>query len=155
MTGGLEGSVPEEPVPSKPEADYKIGYRNPPRHTQFQKGKSGNPEGRPKKNITFEEHFREAMRKPVVINENGKRKKVTIMQAIFAQLAAKAAQGEFKAIQLFFKLAASNSHYLDDFNPMVAGKPLASYYGRAFKDMSDEELSALIEALGGDDSGLR
>ena len=28
--------------------DYEIGYGRPPKHTQFKKGQSGNPEGRPK-----------------------------------------------------------------------------------------------------------
>jgi hypothetical protein len=26
----------------------RVGYRNPPKHSRFQKGKSGNPTGRPK-----------------------------------------------------------------------------------------------------------
>jgi hypothetical protein len=26
----------------------KVGYKNPPKNTQFQPGKSGNPAGRPK-----------------------------------------------------------------------------------------------------------
>jgi Family of unknown function (DUF5681) len=37
---------------SEPPADakeHKIGYGNPPRHTQFRKGVSGNPSGRPKR----------------------------------------------------------------------------------------------------------
>ncbi len=29
--------------------DYEIGYRKPPKSTQFKRGKSGNPKGRPKK----------------------------------------------------------------------------------------------------------
>lgn len=28
--------------------DYKVGYKTPPKPTQFKKGKSGNPGGRPK-----------------------------------------------------------------------------------------------------------
>ena len=35
---------PETP-PSDP---YKVGYGKPPRHSQFKKGQSGNPQGRPK-----------------------------------------------------------------------------------------------------------
>ena len=28
--------------------DYEVGYGKPPKHSQFKKGRSGNPKGRPK-----------------------------------------------------------------------------------------------------------
>jgi hypothetical protein len=34
---------------SEPAEDYTIGYANPPRHSQFRKGVSGHPAGRPKR----------------------------------------------------------------------------------------------------------
>ena len=31
--------------------EYAANYRKPPLHTRFKKGQSGNPRGRPKKNL--------------------------------------------------------------------------------------------------------
>jgi hypothetical protein len=36
-------------TPQTTSASYEVGYRKPPRHTQFQKGQSGNPGGRPRR----------------------------------------------------------------------------------------------------------
>ena len=33
-------------------APYEVGYGKPPRHTQFRKGQSGNPGGRPRRTAT-------------------------------------------------------------------------------------------------------
>ena len=35
-------------MPSEITRDYAVGYGKPPVHTRFQKGKSGNPKGRPR-----------------------------------------------------------------------------------------------------------
>ena len=41
-------------MPPETPPDYVVGYGKPPLHTRFQKGRSGNPNGRPrgKKNMS-------------------------------------------------------------------------------------------------------
>jgi hypothetical protein len=78
----------------------EVGYGNPPRETRFRKGRSGNPRGRPRGSRNFASLMEEALAEPVIITENGRRKKATKLQAIAKQLVNKAAQGDHRSIQL-------------------------------------------------------
>jgi hypothetical protein len=82
------------------EPSYEVGYGKPPRHTRFRPGQSGNPRGRPKdaKNLSTLVH--EALNEPVVVTENGRRRKVSKRQAIIKQLINRSAQGDLKAMQM-------------------------------------------------------
>ena len=82
----------------------EVGYRRPPQHTRFKKGQSGNPHGRPKGTPNLATVLERMLREPVSIEENGKSKKVTKLEAAIKQLADKAASGEFKAVQLLTAL---------------------------------------------------
>ena len=82
------------------EPSYEVGYGKPPRHTRFRPGQSGNPRGRPKdaKNLSTLVH--EALNEPVVVTENGRRRKVSKRRAIIKQLINRSAQGDLKAMQM-------------------------------------------------------
>jgi len=78
----------------------KIGYRKPPKATQFKKGQSGNPGGRPKGRPNFAAELEKALRETVGITENGRRRTISKLEAAATQLANKAASGDLQAIHL-------------------------------------------------------
>jgi hypothetical protein len=83
---------------------YEVGYGKPPLHTRFRKGQSGNPKGRGKGTKNFATIFMKAMRQSVTITENGKRRKISKLDAAVTQLVNDAARGDKKAIRLAFAL---------------------------------------------------
>ena len=88
-----------------PKLQRSVGYGAPPMATRFKKGVSGNPKGRPKGSLNVTTLFIKALHEKVVIIENGKRKKVTNLEAVLKQLVKKAASGEPRAQRQLFELA--------------------------------------------------
>jgi Family of unknown function (DUF5681) len=82
------------------EPEYQVGYGKPQRHTRFKPGVSGNPRGRPKEAKNLSTLVHEALNEPVVVAENGRRRKVTKRRAIITQLVNRSAQGDLKAMQM-------------------------------------------------------
>jgi len=84
----------------------RIGYCSPPQATRFQKGVSGNPKGRPKGSVNVVTALTKALREKVVINENGRRRTVTKLEAALKQLVNKAAGGDLRALRHLTDLAS-------------------------------------------------
>jgi hypothetical protein len=85
----------------------EVGYGNPPKKTQFKKGQSGNPRGRPKGHPNLATVLEKALHEKVIINENGRRRVVTKLEAAAKQLVNKAAAGDLRALQQLAALARS------------------------------------------------
>jgi hypothetical protein len=86
--------------------DRTVGFCRPPVATRFKKGVSGNPKGRPKGSLNVTSAFQRVLREKVVINEHGKRKSITKLEAALKQLVNKAASGDLRAISQLRELAA-------------------------------------------------
>jgi uncharacterized protein DUF5681 len=82
----------------KPSSAYAVGYGKPPAHSRFQRGKSGNPNGRPKGTLNVATTLFRTLREIVVVNENGRRKEITKFEAALKQLVNKAASGDLRAL---------------------------------------------------------
>jgi Family of unknown function (DUF5681) len=81
-----------------PSPERGVGRGNPPKHTQFQKGVSGNPKGRPKGSKNLATIIAEAARSQVSAMIDGRSRKITKLQATAMQLATKAAGGDQASI---------------------------------------------------------
>ncbi len=83
--------------------DYEVGYRKPPRHSRFEKGKSGNPAGRapgaPNARTLIEKEGAE----PIAITEGGVQKVITKREAACKALYAKAMKGDVRAFRILLE----------------------------------------------------
>lgn len=80
------------------EAPPKVGYMNPPQHTRFKKGKSGNPRGRPRKREDLNTELHRVLNRKVRVKDNDQ--KLPIRDALMWKLRDLALQGDKQAMAL-------------------------------------------------------
>ena len=94
------------PPPKKTPGDYEVGYRRPPRDSQFRPGQSGNPKGRPKGQPTMQEIFIREASRAVRIQVGGRIESVTTIEAAIRKLFNMAASGDLRAMTLILTASA-------------------------------------------------
>ena len=96
----------------------KRGYKNPPVEHQFKKGKSGNPKGRPRKKtkqhsdpgLDLIVSVHRELRKSVFVQENGKHREITKLDAFSAQLVAQSVNGKPSQQKMLLSLLTLDRH---------------------------------------------
>jgi hypothetical protein len=84
---------------------YTVGYGRPPKATQFQSGRSGNPKGRPKGSRSVLAKLREVYTDKVSINDGQKRRRVSRIEALLLKQWQRGVQGNERATQAAIKNA--------------------------------------------------
>jgi hypothetical protein len=83
-----------------PDNDHTAGNGHQSIHTRFQKGKSGNPKGRPKGSKNFSTAMMAELNQRVDVTESGSRRKVQKRAVIAKQLVNKSAAGDLRAMPM-------------------------------------------------------
>jgi Family of unknown function (DUF5681) len=88
---------------SKPE--YPVGYGKPPMHARFQKGRSGNPSGRPKEAKNFTAELERELAEQILVKEDGKSRRLSKRRAMIKRQVQKALQGDTRALVSLLTMA--------------------------------------------------
>jgi hypothetical protein len=85
-------------------SDYVVGYRRPPKATQFAAGKSGNPKGRPKGSRSVGAVLKDILQQKIAVTENGKTRRIPALEVMLRRLANDAMRSDPNAIRLLLPL---------------------------------------------------
>lgn len=84
----------------------KVGYGRPPGHSQFKKGRSGNPNGRPKGSKNIATALQALLRRKFTVNDNGEKKRLTGSEVVATKLFSQAMASNPKVVLLLMELEA-------------------------------------------------
>ncbi len=118
-------------------AGSSVGYGNPPRHAQFQKGKSGNPKGRPKGSQNLGSLLQATFDQKLMTTVNGKLTKMPLIQVLLTKLVATALGGNHAAMKLAFDLYSGAHPAVNDNQPLTAGSSF---------ELTPEDLAAIAKS---------
>ena len=114
----------------------KVGPGNPPEHSRFRKGTSGNPNGRPRKERSLKKLLEAELDEQITLTENGRRVRLTKREVLAKKMVNDALTGDRKAQQALFRLVGDAG---EPENPTVEVDPaeLARFLAR-FAPPDDE-----------------
>ena len=84
----------------------KVGKCKPPVHSRWKPGQCGNPRGRPKGSPNFKTEVKLMLEAPIVVNENGKTKRVSTSKAALLRVREGALKGDHRFLRILLEYAA-------------------------------------------------
>ena len=93
---GAENSDQPAPAP--------VGYKNPPLHTRFKPGQSGNKNGRPKGRRNLKHDLQSEFSERISVREGDRTVRMTKQRAMVKSVVARAIKGDVRAQAKAFEL---------------------------------------------------
>ena len=110
------------------------GWGNPPKHSRFKPGNSGNPKGRPAKPRGVAEAVARHLDRPMKVRVGGRSKRVSNREVLIHKLYDRALDGDNRAATLLLSYDMASRRHGQD--PNASGTPA----------LSDEEAQAILDA---------
>jgi hypothetical protein len=93
---------------------------NPPVHTRFQKGQSGNRNGRPRGSKNIKTRIERVLNKLITITENGRQVKRALGDVLFQRLGHDGVKGDKGSAALLLRIAHAYGVGADEIGPAAA-----------------------------------
>jgi Family of unknown function (DUF5681) len=119
--------------------DYEVGYGKPPKNSQFPKGTSGNPTGRPKKARDLGATLLREANSPITIVESGQKVRLSKHEVAVKMFMNNVMKGKPSDLRLYF---AQYPQALD--KVLLAAQQAKNEKDKNVKDLSDEMLAQII-----------
>src|SRR5216684_4382014 len=85
--------------------DYEVGYRKPPKKSQFKTGQSGNPKGRSKNTRNLKTDLLKLLGQQISVREGDRKFRVSAQEGVLMALLAKCLKGDTKSITTLVNLS--------------------------------------------------
>jgi hypothetical protein len=84
--------------------DYDVGFKKPPTHTQFKKGQSGNPKGRPKGSTNLKTEINKVFDERIPVQRGGRQRFITGKRAVLTKIRNAGINGDGASLRLSVRL---------------------------------------------------
>jgi hypothetical protein len=119
----------KQPGAASPDS-YQVGYGKPPKQAQFKKGQSGNPKGRSRAveaHMPVSRIIRRSLSEEIKGHVNGKRRKMTRLEAVIEVQFALALKGDPRAAKLLIDLGHKHIAPHQTLAELMGDRPLFTF----------------------------
>lgn len=132
----------------------KVGYCSPPKASQFKKGQSGNPKGRPKDTSKSIDNiydiailFLKECEQEISINERGESRSITVINAVFKQALSKAAKGDMRSIEFVSTMLSRSAQLKEAYDRKNLRVKAKRFQNEILDQLNDEEFGEVYKAV--------
>jgi len=121
--------------------NYEIGYGKPPKEAQWKKGQSGNPHGRPRRDVRMTALLARLLGQSIVVRKGRTTKRMTRLEHLLHRLVEQALSGDARLMKMVFDQARKDEARDDEaasaFDTAADSEVLQALYRRIAREAAE------------------